>query len=122
MAAVANLRDAHQPPDNLYLLSSLSRTMTDPSDKRSSQSPGLLHIAGYAVHLYTASGAVCALLTAQAIFENQNHRAFGWMILAVLIDATDGTLARAVNVRERLPQLDGARLDDIVDYLNERLA
>ena len=82
--------------------------MTHPSENRPPQTYSWLRIAGYAVHVYTAMGAVCALLTAQAIVEQQNHRAFGWMILAVLIDATDGPLARAVKVREWLPQLDGA--------------
>ena len=33
------------------------------------------------------------------------------------IDATDGVLARALRVKERLPWFDGAKLDDIVDYL-----
>jgi len=32
-----------------------------------------------------------------------------------LIDATDGTLARLVRVKERIPWFDGDRLDDIVD-------
>jgi phosphatidylcholine synthase len=34
----------------------------------------------------------------------------------VAIDAIDGTLARAVGVKRVLPLIDGARLDDIVDY------
>jgi phosphatidylcholine synthase len=37
---------------------------------------------------------------------------------AVLVDATDGALARRARVKEVLPQFDGTRLDDIVDYLN----
>lgn len=40
------------------------------------------------------------------------------MALAVLIDATDGTLARMVRVKELIPWFDGDRLEDIVDYLN----
>ncbi len=36
---------------------------------------------------------------------------------ATLVDATDGLLARKARVKERLPAFDGARLDDIVDYL-----
>ncbi len=34
-----------------------------------------------------------------------------------LVDATDGLLARKARVKERLPAFDGARLDDVVDYL-----
>jgi phosphatidylcholine synthase len=38
--------------------------------------------------------------------------------LAVCVDATDGTLARAARVKELIPWFDGARLEDIIDYLN----
>ena len=40
------------------------------------------------------------------------------MAIAVAIDASDGTIARALRVRERIPYFDGALLDNIVDYLN----
>ena len=40
------------------------------------------------------------------------------MWLAVVIDASDGTLARALRVKERIPWFDGDRLEDIVDYAN----
>jgi phosphatidylcholine synthase len=40
------------------------------------------------------------------------------MMLATVIDATDGTLARRLRVKQLLPTFDGAKLDDIVDYLN----
>jgi phosphatidylcholine synthase len=39
------------------------------------------------------------------------------MVLATVIDATDGTLARAVGVKTVLPGFDGRRLDDITDFL-----
>ncbi len=40
------------------------------------------------------------------------------MIVAVLIDATDGTFARKFRVKDVVPHIDGRKLDDIVDYLN----
>ncbi len=40
------------------------------------------------------------------------------MTLAVVIDATDGTLARRAHVKEIISWFDGDRLEDIVDYLN----
>ncbi len=40
------------------------------------------------------------------------------MFLAVVIDATDGTMARAARVQELIPWFDGARLEDIIDYIN----
>jgi phosphatidylcholine synthase len=39
------------------------------------------------------------------------------MLVAVAVDATDGTLARAVRIREAVPGFDGRRLDDLVDFL-----
>ena len=39
------------------------------------------------------------------------------MVAATLIDGTDGVLARWARVKELTPGFDGARLDDIVDYL-----
>jgi phosphatidylcholine synthase len=72
----------------------------------------------YAVHVYTASGVLCGALAVAAIVQHDNRIAFFWMTLAVLIDATDGALARRFSVREVLPDVDGRKLDDIVDYLN----
>ncbi len=68
-------------------------------------------------HLYTASGAATALLAALAVHEGDFRAAFFWLATATLIDATDGVLARALRVKERLPWFDGARLDDLIDYL-----
>src|SRR5262249_1453924 len=42
--------------------------------------------------------------------------AFFLMMVAFLIDATDGTLARLVRVKEVLPGFDGRRLDDLIDF------
>jgi len=69
------------------------------------------------VHLYTASSAVLAFLATRAIFEYRLRDAFFWLGAAIVIDATDGVLARAARVSQRLPWFNGAKLDDIVDYL-----
>ena len=69
------------------------------------------------VHAYTASSAVLAFLALVAIDERDHRAAFFWLALAVIVDASDGWLARRFRVRERLPRFNGARLDDIVDYL-----
>ena len=68
-------------------------------------------------HLYTGLGAVAALAAALAVIAADYRAAFIWLGVQILIDATDGLLARAVRVKERLPNFDGARLDDIIDYL-----
>lgn len=68
-------------------------------------------------HLYTGLGAVVALLATLAVLAGDYRAAFIWLGVQIFIDATDGLLARALRVKERLPFFDGARLDDIIDYL-----
>ncbi len=70
-----------------------------------------------AVHLYTASGAVLALLILVAAFQNEAVKALWLMLAALIIDSTDGLLARRLRVSEALPFFDGAMLDNIVDYM-----
>ncbi len=69
------------------------------------------------VHVYTASGALFAFLALNRIFYDRYRDAFFWLFLAVVVDATDGVLARRADVASRLPWFNGAKLDDIVDYL-----
>jgi len=52
-----------------------------------------------------------------SIFNGDYRMAFLLMVVAIAIDASDGALARLARVQETTPNFDGARLDDIVDYL-----
>ena len=74
-------------------------------------------MAAWLVHLYTASGALLALLGLLAVVRGDARAAFLWMIAATVVDSTDGVFARLADVRTYAPGLDGARLDDIIDYL-----
>ena len=74
-------------------------------------------MTAWLAHLYTATGAVVAFLATSAVFQHDYRRAFIWLYVQVLIDSTDGLLARALHAKERLPWFNGAKLDDIVDYL-----
>jgi phosphatidylcholine synthase len=69
------------------------------------------------LHAYTAFGSVLALLAVVAAVEGQTVQALWILLAALVIDGTDGTLARRLRVKETIPEFDGARLDDIVDYL-----
>ncbi|MDP2603071.1 MAG: hypothetical protein Q8S00_10820 [Deltaproteobacteria bacterium] len=75
-------------------------------------------VLAWLVHLYTALGAVIAFATVLCIEQKLFQEAFWLMFLAVAVDATDGTLARAFRVKELIPWFDGDRLEDIVDYAN----
>jgi phosphatidylcholine synthase len=74
-------------------------------------------IAAWLVHLYTASGALLAFLAVICVVERDFRTAFLFLALQIVVDATDGVLARAARVSERVPWFNGAKLDDIVDYL-----
>jgi phosphatidylcholine synthase len=78
----------------------------------------LLTMCAWAVHLYTALGAVAGLLALEYVARDDFRAAFTMMAVAVVIDSSDGPLARRLRVRERIPVLDGALLDNVVDYLN----
>lgn len=72
-----------------------------------------------AVHLYTASGALLAFGATIEICSSRPdpRRVFLLLAVAVLVDATDGTLARRWEVKRSLPAIDGRTIDDLVDYL-----
>ena len=74
-------------------------------------------LAAAAVHTFTATGILCALLAVLAVLENTYAVAFAWLGLAFLIDGIDGTFARMVDVGRNLPRFSGERLDQIVDYV-----
>ncbi|WP_448616828.1 CDP-alcohol phosphatidyltransferase family protein [Modestobacter sp. URMC 112] len=74
-------------------------------------------LAGAAVHVYTASGSVLGLLIVLAAFDGNAVAALWIGLAALVVDGTDGMLARRFRVKETIPWFDGARLDDIVDYL-----
>ena len=76
----------------------------------------LRKILAWSAHAYTALGLVAAAAIAVAIFDRQFHYAFMLMLAATVIDATDGTWARAVKVKEVLRYFDGRRLDDLIDF------
>jgi len=85
----------------------------------SENKPNLLRIiAAWGVHLFTASGAVFGLLAILSIFEKDWKMMIVWMIVAMLVDGFDGMLARLADVKKYANGIDGALLDNILDYLN----
>ena len=76
--------------------------------------------AAWFVHLYTAIGLVFAAWIAVLLVQG-GANAFRWsfllMVAASLVDATDGTLARKFRVKSVLPEFDGRKLDDLIDFL-----
>jgi phosphatidylcholine synthase len=72
----------------------------------------------WSVHLFTATGAIWGFLTLLAIFEENWRAAILWIIMAMFVDGFDGMLARWFHVKEYAKGVDGALMDNIIDYLN----
>src|SRR5580692_3646505 len=76
------------------------------------------HAAAFAVHIFTALGAACALLALIAAVRADWPAMFIWLGIALVIDGVDGTFARRLRVAEVLPRWSGDVLDLVVDILN----
>src|SRR4051794_11927701 len=79
-------------------------------------------LAAGAVHVYTASGSVLGLLIVVAAVQGRVVTALWLGLAAMVVDGTDGMLARRLRVKELIPWFDGAGLDNIVDYLTYAFA
>lgn len=73
---------------------------------------------GWSIHMFTASGACVGLLSLLAIYRHNLLLALWLMGAAIFIDAIDGMFARRVKIKEVVPEIDGALLDNIVDFVN----
>jgi len=93
--------------------------MTNPSPSLpDGQRAPLRKALAWAVHLFTALGAVLGTLALVAIVRGDFQLAAILMVICFSIDAVDGSFARAVGVTTVLPGIDGRRLDDMIDFLN----
>lgn len=73
-------------------------------------------VKAWSVHLFTASGVVAGVVALEHVRLGDVRGAFLWMMIAVFIDSVDGSLARRWQVLRYAPEIDGRRLDDMVDY------
>jgi phosphatidylcholine synthase len=69
------------------------------------------------VHVFTASGIVCALGAVLSLIQGAWVGMFVWLGAALIIDGLDGAFARAARVEEKLPRFSGERLDLVIDYI-----
>ena len=75
-------------------------------------------VIAWGVQAYTALGLVTGSLALRAVLRADMRGAFLWLALSTLIDGTDGPLARRFRSAQILPDFNGRKLDDIVDYVN----
>jgi len=73
-------------------------------------------VFAFSIHVLTAAGAAVALFALVAASHGDWPLMFLWLGVALVIDAIDGPLARALKVAEVLPNWSGETLDLVVDY------
>jgi phosphatidylcholine synthase len=79
--------------------------------------PATLRVAAtFAVHVFTACGAACALLALMAAVRAGWPEMFAWLGAALVIDGLDGIFARRLEVARFLPRWSGDVLDFVVDF------
>ncbi|MEO9138985.1 MAG: hypothetical protein ABI345_07950 [Jatrophihabitans sp.] len=71
----------------------------------------------WAVHLFTTVGVIVGGLALQAVLDGRPGRAILYLLITMVIDGVDGPVARALGVKERLPQIDGYVLDLVIDFV-----
>ena len=76
-----------------------------------------LRLKAYGVHLFTATGAVFAMLALLEAVQGDWAMMFLWLVVAFIVDGIDGPLARRYHVKENAKTIDGVLLDLIIDYL-----
>src|ERR1700731_1419522 len=79
-------------------------------------SPGM-RAAAFAVHIFTALGAGIALLALLEAVREHWAAMFGWLGVALVIDAVDGPIARRLEVARVQPDWSGEVLDLVVDFV-----
>jgi phosphatidylcholine synthase len=70
----------------------------------------------FVIHIFTALGAGLALLALLEAVRDHWAAMFGWLGVALLVDALDGPLARRFDVADVLPNWSGETLDLVVDF------
>ncbi len=78
--------------------------------------PGTRVMAAFAVHVFTACGAACALLALVDAVRAEWAAMFLWLGVALIIDGVDGSFARRLQVDAVLPRWSGDILDFVVDF------
>jgi phosphatidylcholine synthase len=79
-------------------------------------SKGLIR-AGWALHIFTASGVIFAMIALQAVIDGRIRDGLLWLLLCQVIDGIDGPLARRIDVKIHVLKIDGNILDLVVDYV-----
>jgi phosphatidylcholine synthase len=73
--------------------------------------------AAFCVHIFTALGAGIALIALLEAVREHWAAMFGWLGVALVVDAIDGPIARRLDVVRMQPNWSGDVLDLVVDFV-----
>ena len=73
------------------------------------------------VPFFTGSGIIFSFMALVSVIEGYKLLTFMFLIIALLVDIVDGTLARKYKTEIIFPNIDGKTLDTIIDYINYNL-
>jgi len=76
-----------------------------------------MRAAAFSVHVFTALGAGLALIALLEAVREHWAAMFGWLGVALVIDAVDGPIARRLDVARVQPNWSGDVLDLVVDFV-----
>jgi phosphatidylcholine synthase len=76
-----------------------------------------LSFAAFSVHVFTAAGAALGFAALIAAIDRRWTVMFWCLAAALFIDGIDGSIARRLQVAERLPRWSGDTLDLVVDFV-----
>ena len=71
----------------------------------------------WAVHAFTMTGLLWAILAVVALKEGNYRSMWGWLVISLIVDAADGPMARKFRAVQVIPWFSGELMDNIVDYL-----
>lgn len=91
--------------------------MSEPGQQDQTTFPAKIRLRAFGVHIFTALGGAIALIAMLEAVREHWAAMFGWLGLALIVDALDGPLARKLNVGDVLPNWSGDTLDLVVDFL-----
>jgi phosphatidylcholine synthase len=91
--------------------------MDQANQQDSSSASPAIRTAALSVHIFTALGAGVALIALLEAVREHWAAMFGWLGVALVIDAIDGPIARRLDVVRVQPNWSGEVLDLVVDFV-----
>ncbi len=76
-----------------------------------------MRLAAFGVHIFTALGGGVALIAMLEAVREHWANMFGWLGVALIVDAIDGPIARKLDVVRLQPNWSGEVLDLVVDFV-----